>query len=174
MKLNIMVVALLCFYLLTSPVRAEDSGCILPKETAVIPLLDAKSLEVKEVFPPKKYLEGKRLTESLLMKDGTKIIYEVGGCAHYSFSFTYENIKGLFPTNKKTVLEKALGLLQKTPILKGSNAPNKNILERALIRAQTSDHKIENKILSLPCGDAICALEIKEPSALIISYDFAL
>src|SRR3990167_4963416 len=131
MKPNIMVVALLFFYLLTSPVRAEDPDCILPKETAVTPLLDSKNLKVKEAFPPKKYLEGKRLTESLLMKDSTKIIYDVGGCVHYSFSFTYENVKGLSPTDKKSVLEKALGLLQKTPILKGSNAPNKNILEQA-------------------------------------------
>lgn len=166
----ILVVGLVCWAPLA---QAEDMDCILQQQDAVVGLLNQKNSNVSKTLPAKKYLEGRRLTESLVMKDDTQITYDVGGCAHYSFSFTYENLKNL-ATDKQGLLTRALLLLQQTPVLEGPNAKNIEILKRAIQREQSGTQKIEKDSLKLTCGDAICVLEIKGKTSLKISYDFAL
>ncbi|EKD41923.1 MAG: hypothetical protein ACD_73C00440G0003 [uncultured bacterium] len=165
----IFLVFLLFQFLIPCLAVGEEENCVLDKETAINALLNPKDPNIKEVFPPKKYLDGRRLTESLLMKDGTKIIYDVGGCAHYSYSFTYENIKDISAMDNKNILKLALSLLRKTPSLKEIN-----VLPYTLEQAQTKEIKLTNNTLDLPCGDAVCSVEIKGPHSLTISYDFPL
>lgn len=136
---------------------------------AIKGVLDRSSKDIKTFHPGK--IHDRSFSESMLMKKGWKVTYETGGCAHIGLSFTYEDFALKPLIEKSVIIETATKLLNETPTL---NATNLSILKNALIEAKTSNDKLVDKQLRLPCGDANCAVEISEKNKLKISYDFAL
>lgn len=110
------------------------------------------------------------LKEWMKLKD-FKVTYETGGCAHYAFSFTYEDFGKVSLNDKKSAVDHALKFLNATPV---SNADNRDRMIRVLKEALASKNKLEDKRLSLPCGDANCELDLSETGKLRVGYDFAL
>lgn len=110
------------------------------------------------------------LKEWLKLKD-FKVTYEMGGCAHYAYSFTYEDFAKTDLTESDNVLKLAEKMLKATPVTDSGNSER---FLRSILEAQKSKAKMENKILALPCGDAFCEINHSEKGKLKISYDFAL
>lgn len=110
------------------------------------------------------------LKEWLKLKD-FKVTYETGGCAHYAYSFTYEAFGKVSLTDKKTAIDTALKFLNSTPV---TNTNNRDRLIGVLKEAAISKNVLEDKRLSLPCGDAHCDLDLSEQGKLRVGYDFAL
>lgn len=158
------IVFLMTSVFLAGHVMAQADDCTLSRD-ALVPLLSGKS---------KKNIQGRHLTESLLLADGVKVTYRVGGCAHYAYSFTYENMQPPPAMEKKALLDASVSLLQKTPIMKTVNAVNVKVLLQALERARASGEQLEKGVLTLPCGDANCTVDVSAPGKLTIEQDFPL
>lgn len=110
------------------------------------------------------------LKEWLKLKD-FKVTYETGGCAHYAYSFTFEDFGKITLNEKKSAVDLALKFLNATPV---SNVDNRDRMIRVLKEAATSKNALEDKRLSLPCGDAHCELDLSDAGKLRVGYDFAL
>lgn len=111
------------------------------------------------------------VTETLTLKNGVKITYQMGGCAHYAYSFTYENFGAEKLTEKKAILLLAEKLLRATPVKDTSQSER---FFQSMKEAGNSKDKSESGILNLPCGDANCSIDVSEKGKLRIGYDFAL
>ncbi len=71
-------------------------------------------------------------------------------------------------------MEAARALLEKTPIRAGAASTYRQTLQQALKKALQETSKRENGVLNLPCGDAVCTLEMNVPGHLVVRYDFPL
>src|SRR5688572_13613820 len=147
------------------PAHAEDD-CILNLE-ALQPVMRA-DLQDHAVDLNR---EERTLTETATLDDGTKVTYTVGGCAHFAFSYTFENMPGGMPSSGDPIAL-LLELFATLPFRDNFDA---DILVNALKEKQDSGNAAfdETGKTDLPCGDAVCVLTLKH-AAVTVSYDFAL
>lgn len=110
------------------------------------------------------------LKEWLKLKD-FKVTYEMGGCAHYAYSFTFEDFGKADLLSADNILKLSEKMLKETPV---TSSENLDRFLRSIKEAQSAKTKMNNQVLPLPCGDAFCEINLSEKSKLKISYDFAL
>jgi hypothetical protein len=155
-----------------SPVSGEggsDADCTMnPK--GLVSILDSASPAIKQYLGTKK--DSSSIRESARLKDGVGVTFVNGGCDHLAYSLTFENFPRPKTMDKAGWLALALGLLRETPA-KPPAIEKKTLLD-ALTRGKGSSDALEGGILNLPCGDAACALDIRDKGKLTVGYDFAL
>ncbi|MES2526475.1 MAG: hypothetical protein V4598_05285 [Bdellovibrionota bacterium] len=111
------------------------------------------------------------VTETLTLKNGVKITYQMGGCAHYAYSFMFENFGKEKLTDRTVILALAAKLLNDTPVIETAN---RDRLLNSIKEAGQTKEKLEDHELQIPCGDANCAIDLREEGKLKVGYDFAL
>lgn len=158
--------ALFALLILTAPAYAQED-CILTA-AALNPVLREDAQNHKMDLNK----QDLSILETAELQDGTKITYAAGGCAHYAFSYTFENIPGGVPVEPDDPFAYALSLLAKIPFREGED--ESRILEASLKEQQEKGiAAFENDIAQFSCGDAFCSLEFA-PDHVTIGYDFAL
>jgi len=146
-----------------------EADCVL-NPASIVPVLDAQAPGLQSYSGGKR--DGTTLVESALLSGGTHVTFEIGGCAHLGYSFTYEGGAMPAPSEKAGWIGLAQQRLAATPVRQGSR--QKQELLEALEKAKSASDKFENGRLSLPCGDATCTLEVSGEGRLKLGYDFAL
>lgn len=147
---------------LASPALAQEDECLLQLDS-LTPVMENSTSNLDK--------EALSLTETTQLEDGTKITYTAGGCAHYAFDFTFENIPGGVPAEPDDPFAYALALLDRAPLKDTAIA---EILQRSLKEQQEKGFAaFENNKTEFSCGDAFCALELA-PEHVTIGYDFAM
>jgi hypothetical protein len=141
--------------------------------SAAISALDANSKEFKSVHKINRNEKEKYLTQSATFKNGTKVIYTTGGCAHLSYSYTYKNLKQKTFTADQA-FKKAIELLEKTPTIDNSTANKEDLIASLKSAAMNKIFRPPNQNYEIPCGDAQCNLDASKKNQLTISYSFAL
>ncbi len=162
-KLSLVLLTLLAGI---APAQADDDECILQME-ALKPVMreNIKNHLVKI------YEDTRSISEWGELEDGTRVIYEAGGCAHYSFSFRLENVPDEIPEMPDDPFALALELLAKVPL---QDTANLEIIQRSLKEQQEKGFAtFQEDKAEFSCGDAFCSLELK-PDAITVDYDFAL
>lgn len=149
-------------FLFTAPALAQEDECLLNLDALTSVMKNSTSNLDREA---------RELTETLSLEDGTKVTYTAGGCAHYGFSFTFENIPGGVTTEPDDPFAYALELLDRAPL---KDTANTKILQRSLKEQQEKGYAaFENNKTEFSCGDAFCSLELA-PEHVTIGYDFAM
>jgi hypothetical protein len=106
------------------------------------------------------------------LKDGTKVTFSVGGCAHYGYFFQFQGEK-ISEQKKSGILQRAESLLKSLEVTK--NDERKQLLEAITIaRKLKKPTELSEGLYQLPCGDANCLVEDQGKQNVKISYDFAL
>ncbi len=111
------------------------------------------------------------VTETLTLKSGVKITYMAGGCAHYAYSFMFENFGKAKLSDRGVILALSAKLLNETPV---TERRNRDLLLNSIKEAGNTKDKISDQELRLPCGDANCAIDLREAGKIKVGYDFAL
>ncbi|MFL5783820.1 MAG: hypothetical protein ACJ76H_04360 [Bacteriovoracaceae bacterium] len=155
----------LLLILVSFPLYAADDCSLNPE--AIKGALNQKAVKSYKVMKKDK----RDLIESAILKNGVKVTHEIGGCAHIGSSFTYEKFGKLNLTDKKAVLDMAEKLLKSTPV---NGSVSHKILLEGITGARTTKEIYQGKLITLPCGDANCEVNVAETGKLRVSYDFAL
>ena len=157
---------LLLLFCVAPAIASDDDECILQIE-ALTPVMreDAKN-HVVNIDK-----ESRSISEWAELDDGIKVVYEAGGCAHYAFSYHFENLPGDIDQMPDDPFAVALELLAKVP---SKDTSNLEIIQRSLKEQQEKGYAaFENDRAEFSCGDAFCSLELKIDS-VTVGYDFAL
>lgn len=145
--------------------QKKISGCIFNFQEYQSPL-DKKVKFYKSLEPAKKDMTRNLLTQTAILKTGEELQFSSGGCAHHSFTYTYLGVK-----NGGNDFDRAISLLEKSP----DNEGNAQLLMDALKDAKKKEvQKKSNNTYDLPCGDALCILDVSQKNRLQLTYDFAL
>ncbi len=133
-------------------------------------IFDPKGKNTAQVLPSK--LMDVHFQDEALLKDGTKVTYVVGGCAHYDYGFTFQGPKiAKVADNQK--IARAEKLLKNLELLEnGEQSQLLGALKDA--KAQKPANLDPQTEINLPCGDANCTLQDQGDQKVSISYDFAL
>lgn len=160
------ILILLALLTLTVPAMAEDDDCTLSLD-ALTPVMKTEAKNHSFKLDQ----EAQQLTETAELQDGTKITYEAGGCAHYSFTFRFDNIPGGVPAEPEDPFALALILMESIP---AKDKDNIELMQRVMTEQQASGFAaFENNVAEFSCGDAFCSLELA-PDHVTVGYDFAL
>lgn len=122
-------------------------------------------------------VEAPYLEEEVTLADGLKITYAVGGCAHYGFTFTFENIPGGAPEFPIDPFGLANALLRRVPMTE-KPIPEAMQEEMWAMEAKEKDGEPakfdESGYTEFNCGDALCSLVLKDSRKVEVTYSFAL
>ena len=163
------------FYSLILPnLNAEDEGCHL-SEDALVGIFDLSSKNISSHKPLG--IDNRHFQEIVTLKSGLVIEYDVGGCAHYAYSYTFKN-SGFKPSGDQTKdFEYVVNLIRQIPVTK-ENSDYIQILIGIVEKGKKSDWSKQAKgsnDYNLDCGgDAYCELNYDEPNEIYLSYDFPL
>jgi hypothetical protein len=167
-----MMLALVVLLALLAADAPEDEGCILSLE-AIQGQLDHHAEGVTTVVEPTR--SDRRLSESIRMADGTVVSFEIGGCAHFGFSYSYPGVE-MADAEFAPAAALAAQLLGRTPVREGSAS-----YVQVLIGALDSPHETPAGPgqTFLGCGDAVCSLTVTRDEkrttvTLTVAYDFPL
>lgn len=151
--------------------QADDCAYDFPNAKSA---LDAKSKDFSLVKNVVKNNKEKVLTQkAVFKKDKTKVEFTTGGCAHYSYSFTYSNF-GQTEFTSDQAFKKAIELLKATPTTVEGQALTKTLIENLESAAMNKIFRPPNATYDVPCGDAQCTLDASVKGILKTSYSFAL
>lgn len=136
--------------------------------------LDQKSKDFLSIKKPVRNYKEKILTQkAVLKKEKVKLAFTTGGCAHYSYSFTFSNLKqNDFMSD--VAFTKAIELLKATPTTTEGQALTKSLIEALEQSAMNKIFRPPNSVYDIPCGDAQCSLDASVKGELKTSYSFAL
>lgn len=142
----------------------------LVKQSDLKGIVKTKSNLLKKHFGVKPNEGSVGLSESALLANKAKVIYTVGGCAHTNATLTYRNVK---PTNQTTAafVQLAIKMIKETPFEPGAREPE--IFMTALKTVGESPKNLDKGQIELQCGDASCALDFREKTAITLSYDLS-
>ncbi|AZZ35735.1 hypothetical protein CIK05_02605 [Bdellovibrio sp. qaytius] len=134
--------------------------------------LDQKSKNYSSI--QKEVRNDKILThKAILKKDGVKVEFISGGCAHYSYSFAYTNLKQTNFTADQA-FKRVLELLKATPTTPAGKALAKTLIEALHTASMNKIFRPPNSSYEVPCGDAQCTLDATVKGQLKAAYTFAL
>lgn len=114
----------------------------------------------------------RRFSESAVLRDGTTVAFETGGCTHIAYELTYGHLGAHYPNTAHELLSLGLTLLAKTPFR--ADFPHAALWGHRLQAAQAHNAPLQNGTITLDCGDATCALQHLPTGQLQLTYDFAL
>lgn len=136
--------------------------------------LDTKSKDFLSIKKPIRNNKEKILTQkAVLKKEKVKLAFTTGGCAHYSYSFTFSNLKqNDFMSD--VAFTKAIELLKATPTTTEGQALTKTLIEALEQSAMNKIFRPPNSNYDISCGDAQCSLDASVKGELKTSYSFAL
>ncbi len=133
------------------------------------PIFAPRAKNVDKILPTK--LKKYSFEDSMLLKDGAEVLFSVGGCAHYSYSFTFSG-KAIKIINDSKKVARAKTLLTNLEV---TNKIEKTMLLEAINKSlKDKSAKFKDGTISLPCGDANCALNDRDDGKVVVYYDFAL
>lgn len=136
--------------------------------------LDSKSKHFVSVKKSVRDEQEKILTQNAVFKKGgVKLEFTIGGCAHYTYSFTYTNLKQKDFTADQA-FSKAIELLKKTPTTKEGLALTTTLIEALESAAMNKIFRPPNSSYDFSCTDAQCNLDASQKGQLKASYSFAL
>lgn len=136
--------------------------------------LDAKSKDFSSVKKVVKNNKKKVLTQkAVFKKDKAKVEFTTGGCAHYSYSFSYSNL-GQPEFTADQAFKKAIEMLKATPTTVEGQALTKTLIENLEVAAMNKIFRPPNAVYDVPCGDAQCTLDASVTGILKANYSFAL
>jgi len=136
--------------------------------------LDQKSKDFLSIKKPVRNNKDKVLTQkAVFKKDKVKLAFTTGGCAHYSYSFTFSNLKQT-DFMSDVAFQKAIELLKATPTTTEGQGLTKTLIEALEQSAMNKIFRPPNSNYDIPCGDAQCALDASVKGELTASYSFAL
>lgn len=136
--------------------------------------LDKKSDDFASIKNPVRNNKDRILTQkAVLKKDKVKLTFTTGGCAHYSYSFTFANLKQT-DFMSDVAFQKAIELLKATPTTTEGQALTKTLIEALEQSAMNKIFRPPNSNYDIPCGDAQCSLDASVKGELKTSYSFAL
>ncbi len=155
--------------LISFSAMAETDGCSF-NFSEFHSLLEQKSKKFKNMKPESKDEISKTLTQEATLRTGEKILFVGGGCAHMGYAFVYSKVK---VKGKKTQdqFKKARDLLIYTDIRQGYKDSMLKGLEAVL---KNPIKKSKTDVYDLPCGDALCTLDLSQKNSMKIGYSFAL
>ncbi|MES2802799.1 MAG: hypothetical protein V4654_09930 [Bdellovibrionota bacterium] len=172
------LITLICVALLTganvyaeAPQAQDQCSYDFPNAKSA---LDTKSKDFLSFKKPVRNNKEKVLTQkAVLKKDKVKITFTTGGCAHYSYSFTFANLKEKdFMSN--VAFSRAIELLKATPTTTEGQALTKTLSEALESSAMNKIFRPPNSVYEIPCGDAQCSLDASVKGQLTTTYSFAL
>jgi hypothetical protein len=158
------VLCLLALLLVPQTALADDS-CIT-QISAIKSFIDARAPGITELVPPKYDSANRTVTHQVKLKNGTVVNLSLGGCAHYAYTLTFTEVKGLRPDLSQEEIIKIIG--ENLTLL-----PTDTRFHFSDIAAKILDARNWRLDRMIECGDAICLLDIKDQS-FVFSYDFAL
>lgn len=159
------------FTVLSSVSFARDQDCILQLE-GLQAAFDTSIEGVTVIHPPILNKEEGHLSEIIETENGQRISFQTGGCAHYGFSLTYQDIGVFYGESPAELIAKAEALLKATPLNKSFSPNIESILQSFRAAEEKKIHFSEGNFV-YACGDATCAIEVKD-HILTIGYDFPL
>jgi len=151
-------------------IYAAEEDCTLSSD-ALEEALDPKASNVKKILPTKK--EDRHLKQTVVFSNDVKLTYQVGGCEHYAYTLTYENVEKPKAKNLKSYTQLALDLIKQTKFKAGKE---EKVLTKSLEKGLQKSGAAKWP-LDLGCQDAICQIEVKpqgDKITVVLSYDFAL
>lgn len=164
MKLNRPLLLLILF---SATARGQEDNCVFNFANYQSPL-DAKAAAYKSLEKANKDMSRRLLTQTAVLKNGVKLDFSSGGCAHHSFTYTFNQTRGV---EGKSDFDRAIHLLNKAP----DNEGNARLLIGALEDARRKNvKKSAQGTYDLPCGDATCILDVSQKNRVQLTYDFAL
>lgn len=149
-------------------VPSQEDECNLDPKT-LQGAIDIKSEEIASVEKDALSLENRSYHQIVVLKDGKKIEYSEGGCAHFGYKFILHGYKA--SPNKMDWIESGMNLLS-LPIYNQHGDENSATLIESFSNPDLSEEGPEESV-GLPCGDASCELSISDGN-LTVGYDFAL
>lgn len=114
----------------------------------------------------------RRFSESAVLRDGTTVTFETGGCTHIAYELTYGHLGAHQTKTAHAMLALGLALIAKTPFR--ADFPHAALWGHRLQAAQAHPAPLQNGTITLDCGDATCALRMLPTGQLTLEYDFAL
>jgi hypothetical protein len=155
----------------TAP-AVPDDDCTLQLE-AITSKLGHAAPGVRTLEAPARV--DRKLTEAIELADGTRVDFSLGGCAHYAWELIY-----LIPASAVGVaadqrLDYVAALLERTPIADGLA-----VQMAQWIRGRPRPVTDPAGPWSIPCGDAVCEVEVKTAIGarthlrIKVRYDFPL
>lgn len=172
------IITLICVALLTganafaeAPQAQDQCAYDFPNAKSA---LDQKSKDFLLIKKPVRNNKEKVLTQKAVLKKGkVKLAFTTGGCAHYSYSFTFSNLKqNDFMSD--VAFAKAIELLKATPTTTEGQALTKTLIEALEQSAMNKIFRPPNARYDIPCGDAQCSLDASVKGQLTTIYSFAL
>ena len=167
MKYGIWFLILLC--LRATPVKADEE-CALGMQ-AIKPAMTVNE-DLKQSHNITFDEQSRHLTEKLILTNGLKITYTVGGCTHYDYEYTFENIpKELF--NGENGYDFAISLLKQIPGFESGTAQDLiHYLEKS---RNIKMEKGFDEGAGFPCGETDCYLFAYNPDgSLKVGYNYPL
>lgn len=145
---------------------AEDE-CTLSKEAIKPAIRKADVKNYEKAFEK----DGRFLTEKAVLPSGISVTRTVGGCAHYAYSFTFENIPDSVKEAAANRFVLARNLLAQVPLVNDEYDPLLDTMKQEPPAAAISSELGDTT--EFACGDANCSIEATS-SGLTVGYDFAL
>ena len=133
-------------------------------------IIDNKSKKFKSIKPETKDEISKTVTQKAKLKSGEDVLFIGGGCAHFSYSFNYSNLR-IKSKKIQDLFKKAYDLLVSTEVVKNYTNPLISSLDKAL---KAPIKKSKTEVYDLPCGDAMCSLDLSSKTSIKINYSFIL
>ncbi|MCD6035078.1 MAG: hypothetical protein K0R63_819 [Rickettsiales bacterium] len=174
---NALLIALIVALLpLTASANGFTEDCILhPNELESTFIITDPSIKdsIKEVSPVRHDRHTRHLSHTIEFPSGERVIYLVGGCMHYGFSYTFTRVPVVLKKDEVLfdIIRDEARLL---PIGKGSERERLDkIIDTLEVASADKQNWITPKRLYADFGDANVSLELK-PDGFAISYDFPL
>lgn len=144
------------------PVSAQAQGECILNRSEIIPVMQPAP-HIRSSYSAEWDHKHQILTETLTLENGLKITYSVGGCVHYGFLYTFEDIPEEI-VEQESSYELTIALLRLVPgFTVGSNNDFAHLFRH--LKGETYE--------SFSCGDAWCSFK-RENSRVQIGYDFPL
>ena len=117
----------------------------------------------------------RRLSEAIELPDGTRVEFSLGGCEHYAWELVYVVPAARVGAGADQRLDASAALLEHTPIAEGIA-----VQMATWIRGRPRPTTDPAGPWSIPCGDAICEVEVQTAMGagthlrIKVRYDFPL